>query len=114
MSVIYKIIPATLWREARARGVFMGSPVDLADGYIHFSSAAQVEETARRHFVGQDGLLLIAVEAASIEPALKWERSRDGDLFPHLHGPLPIAAALREANLPLRADGRHDFAGLLA
>ena len=113
-TVIYKIVPATLWREARTNGAFPGAPVDLADGFIHFSSAAQVEETARRHFAGQEGLLLIAIDSASLSPALKWERSREDDLFPHLYGPLAFDAVLQENPLPLRADGRHDFTGLLA
>jgi uncharacterized protein (DUF952 family) len=113
MSVVYKIVPAGLWREARASGVFRGAAVDLADGFIHFSSAAQVEETARRHFTGQHDLLLVAVDAARLAPALKWESSRGGDLFPHLYGALPFAAVLREDALPLNADGRHDFTGLL-
>jgi uncharacterized protein (DUF952 family) len=112
--VIYKIVPAALWREARSSGVFCGAPVDVADGFIHFSSAAQVEETARRHFARQDGLLLVAVDAARLGPALKWERSRGGDLFPHFYGHLPLDAVLREQFLPLGSDGHHDFAGLLA
>lgn len=111
--MIYKILPAALWREAEAAGVFLGAPVDLADGFIHFSTAAQVEETAARHFAGQDGLLLLAASPETFGDALKWEISRGGALFPHLHAPLAVADALWVKPLPLR-DGAHDFSGLLA
>jgi len=112
MTLVYKITPAALWREAEANGVFTGAPVDLADGFIHFSAAEQVEETAARHFAGQDGLLLVSVDASLLGAALKWEASRGGALFPHLYGPLPLSAAVRVAPLPLRSE-RHDFSGLL-
>jgi uncharacterized protein (DUF952 family) len=102
---IYKILPAALWDEARAAGVFTGAPVDLADGYIHFSTAAQVRETARRHFAGQGDLLLLTIEAAPLGEALRWEPSRGGDLFPHLYAPLPVSAVLRVDSLPLGPDG---------
>ena len=92
-ETIYKILDAAEWDEARARGRYDGSEVDRRDGYIHFSTAAQVEETARRHFAGRDGLVLVAVVADALGPALKWEPSRGGDLFPHLYGPLPVSAA---------------------
>ena len=113
MALIYKIAPASLWRAAEAAGVFLGAPVDLADGFIHFSSAEQAEETARRHFAGADDLLLVSVDAEALGDALKWEVSRGGDLFPHLYGPLPLSAATRAVPLPRRADGSHDFTGLL-
>jgi uncharacterized protein (DUF952 family) len=112
MTIVYKIVSASLWRAAQARGAFGGAGVDLADGFIHFSSAAQVEATAALHFSGQDDLLLVAIDADALGPALKWEASRGGDLFPHLYGDLPMSAVLRADPLPLRADGRHDFAGL--
>jgi uncharacterized protein (DUF952 family) len=110
---VYKIISATLWEAAEQEGVFRGAGVDLADGFIHLSSAAQAPETAARHFAGQRDLLLIAIDSARLWPALKWERSRGGDLFPHLYGALPRSAVLRVDRLPIRADGRHDFSGLL-
>ncbi len=109
MPLIYKICPEALWREAEAAGRFEGAPVDLADGYIHFSTAAQVRETAARHFSGQRGLLLVAVEAESLGPALRYEPSRGGALFPHLHDELDPRRVRWIAPLPLRADGRHDF-----
>lgn len=106
---IYKICPAALWRAAEAEGVFTGAPVDAADGFIHFSTSAQVEETARRHFKGQDGLKLVTIRAAALGEALRWEPSRGGDLFPHLYGPLPLAAVETVADLPLGPDGSHIF-----
>ncbi|MDR3493294.1 MAG: DUF952 domain-containing protein [Ancalomicrobiaceae bacterium] len=108
-EVIYKIVPAELWRQAEAEGRFRGAPVDLADGYMHFSSSAQVRETARRHFAGQTDLLLVTVNAARLGAALKWEPSRGGDLFPHLYGDLPLSAAIGIVSLPLGDDGVHRF-----
>ncbi|MCO5147745.1 MAG: DUF952 domain-containing protein [Aquamicrobium sp.] len=108
-TLIYKIAPRALWREAEARGTFAGAPVDLADGYIHFSTAAQARETAAKHFSGQDDLLLVAVDAEGLGAALKWEVSRGGALFPHLYAPLDPAAALWVKPLPLGADGAHIF-----
>jgi uncharacterized protein (DUF952 family) len=107
VPTIYKICPIALWREAERAGTFAGSPVDRRDGYIHFSSAEQVAETAARHFAGQDDLVLIAVDADVLGAALKWEPSRDGALFPHLYGALPVAAVTSVAPLRLKPDGRH-------
>ncbi|MBB4063912.1 DUF952 domain-containing protein [Gellertiella hungarica] len=108
-GVIYKIVPESLWAEARAEGLFRGAAIDLTDGYIHFSTAAQARETADRHFAGQKGLLLVAVEGAALGDALKYEPSRGGDLFPHLYAHLPMGAVLWEKPLPLGPDGRHQF-----
>ena len=102
---IYKILAATEWREALAQGVFRGSAVDLADGFIHFSTAAQAAETARRHFRGVEGLVVLAVEADALGPALRFEPSRGGDLFPHLYGELDPALALLLGDAPLGPDG---------
>jgi uncharacterized protein (DUF952 family) len=90
-NLVYKICPAALWREAERAGVFTGAPVDLADGFIHFSTAAQVAETAKKHFFGQRDLLLVAVAADALGDALRFEPSRGGALFPHLYAPLPLA-----------------------
>ena len=90
-----------------------GAPIDLADGYIHFSTAAQVAETAAKHFFGQSGLVLVAIDPQTLGPALKWEVSRGGALFPHLYASLATADALWAKPLPLDAEGRHDFTGLL-
>lgn len=108
-SFIYKILPESLWRDAEARGSFDGSPVDLADGYIHFSTAQQARETAGKHFAGQDGLLLAAIDESRLGDALKYEPSRGGALFPHLYGPLDLSAVVWVKPLPLGADGTHIF-----
>lgn len=109
MTMIYKICPAVLWRAAERDGVFRGAPVDLADGFIHFSTATQVQDTAARHFAGQDDLVLVRIEADKLGDCLKWEPSRGGALFPHLYGTLNTAAADRIEPLPLRGDGTHAF-----
>ena len=106
---IYKIVAAAEWRAAVAAGVFAGSPVDERDGFIHLSTAAQVRETAARHFAGQADLVLVAFDAATLGPALKWEPSRGGALFPHLYGTLDPRAARWTQPLPLDRDGRHVF-----
>ena len=93
MSLIYKILPRAEWDAAVAAGRFLGSGIDLADGYIHFSDAGQKDETLRLHFAGKTGLVLVAVEAEALGEALKWEPSRGGSLFPHLYGPLPVHLA---------------------
>jgi uncharacterized protein (DUF952 family) len=112
-AIIYKICDRALWRQAQRDGVFLGAPVDLADGYIHFSAPAQVAETAAKHFCGQHDLVLVAVVADTLGPALRWEPSRGGALFPHLYGPLPMAAVRSVAPLPLDADGRFLFPPLM-
>ena len=107
--IVYKIVPAALWRDAETRGVFDGAPIDRRDGYIHLSTAAQVRETARLHFAGQDGLLLVAVETGRLGDALRHEPSRGGALFPHLYGSLRLDAVLWARPLPRGADGGHVF-----
>ena len=114
MALIYKIVSKAAWDEATARGLFFGAPVDQADGYIHFSTAAQVAETDARHFAGQADLLLVAAEADALGPSLRWEPSRGGALFPHLYAPLDTKTAAAVTALPIGPDGRHDFTGLLA
>jgi uncharacterized protein (DUF952 family) len=109
MTLIYKICPRPLWQEAERDGVFGGAPVDHADGYIHFSTAEQVRETAAKHFAGQTDLLLVAVDAAALGPALKWEPSRGGALFPHLYGDLPLRTVAWVKPLPRGDDGRLGF-----
>lgn len=108
MPRIYKICPETPWREAEREGVFRGTPTDARDGFIHFSTASQLAETARKHFAGQEGLLLIAVDSDSLGPALAWEPSRGrNELFPHLYGDLPLTAVERVVPLLLGSDGLH-------
>jgi uncharacterized protein (DUF952 family) len=108
-AVIYKIVTTEAWADAVSQGEFTGAAVDRADGFIHFSAPHQVRETALRHFARQTGLLLIAVEPDALGPALKWEKSRGGDMFPHLYGPLDPALALCADPIPLDADGLHVF-----
>ncbi|QKV19326.1 DUF952 domain-containing protein [Oricola thermophila] len=107
--IIYKIATRAQWAQAERTGVFEGAPVDLADGYIHFSTASQVRETAAKHFAGQDDLLLAAIDTAKVGGDLKWEPSRGGALFPHLYAPLPLSAAIWVKDLPLGPDGTHAF-----
>ena len=112
MRIIFKICRALEWAEAERSGAFQGSPVDLRDGYIHFSTAEQVVDTAARHFAGVDGLMLLAVDADTLGSTLRWEPSRGCALFPHLYGPLPVASVLWMRALPLDASGRHVFPDL--
>lgn len=105
MSRVYKILPRADWQAARAAGRYAGSALDLADGFIHFSTAAQAQETARRHFAGQADLVVLEVEADDLGEALRWEPSRGGDLFPHLYGPLDPARVRAVRDAPLDAQG---------
>lgn len=106
--LIYKIFRGPEWAAMQAQGETLGAPVDLADGYIHFSTAAQVEETARRHFAGAEGLWLITASAEAMGADLAWEPSRWGDLFPHLYRPFRMSDVLRAGPLPL-IGGAHQF-----
>ena len=101
--------PAEEWATAVKTGSYRGSSQDQADGFIHFSTAAQIVESARKHRAGQDGLLLVAVDASRLGDRLKWETSRGGDLFPHLYGPLDPAESAGVRPLPLGPDGLHLF-----
>ena len=109
MPTIYKICPASAWREAERLGVYRGSEVDLTDGFIHFSTARQVQSTAQKHFAGQKGLFLIAIDADALGDALRWEPAREGALFPHLYGELDLVAVLDVLDMPLRSDGTHQI-----
>ena len=106
---IFKILSASAWADAMRDGVFRGAPVDLADGYIHFSTAAQARETAAKHFAGQTGLVLVALDPVTLGDKLVWEPSRGGALFPHLYGPLDPALVLSVTPLLLDASGQHLF-----
>lgn len=108
-QTLYKIVPEDLWQAARETGIFDGAPIDRADGFIHFSTAEQVRETAARHFAGQAGLLLVAINGDVLGEALRFEVSRGGALFPHLYAPLPLSAVLWETPLPLSEAGTHLF-----
>jgi uncharacterized protein (DUF952 family) len=109
MPIIYKICPRALWQEAERASRFDGAPIDLADGFIHFSTAGQVKETAAKHFASQDDLLLVAVDDGRLGAALKYEVSRGGALFPHLYAPLDLATVLWVKPLPLGPSGAHQF-----
>jgi uncharacterized protein (DUF952 family) len=112
--MIYKICPASAWREAERQGVYRGSADDARDGYIHFSTATQVAETARKHFHGQTGLFLVAVDADALGERLRWEPSRNNELFPHLYGELDLGAVRAILDLRSRADGSHDVPELVS
>jgi|SRR5579864_7031987 uncharacterized protein (DUF952 family) len=107
--MIYHMCPAEAWQAAVAEGEYRGTDDDRRDGFLHFSAAAQIAESARRHRAGQAGLVLVAVDAARLGERLKWETSRGGELFPHLYGPLYPAEATRIDPLPLGPDGEHIF-----
>lgn len=109
---IYHMCRREEWEAARASGSYPGSSQDAADGFIHFSTAAQVAGSAAKHRAGQDGLLLLEVDANALGAALKWEPSRGGQLFPHLYDALPVTAVTCVHPLPLGADGRHIFPDL--
>jgi uncharacterized protein (DUF952 family) len=106
--MIYKLFRTPEWEALRADDSTLGASVDLADGFIHFSTAAQVAETAARHFAGEDGLWLVAVEEASLGPNLRWEPSRGGEDFPHLYAPLRLDQVAWAKPVPL-VDGGHRF-----
>jgi uncharacterized protein (DUF952 family) len=108
VPTIYKISPASAWREAERRGAYTGSADDSRDGFIHFSTASQVPGTLAKHYHGQTGLFLIAVDAGQLGAALRWEPSRGGELFPHLYADLDLGAVIEIIELHARADGGHD------
>jgi uncharacterized protein (DUF952 family) len=105
--LIYKIFRVDEWRTLEAAGQTQGAPIDLADGYIHFSTAAQAAETAAKYFAGVEALMLLAVEADGCD-AIKWEPSRGGALFPHLYRPLRLSDVLWAKPLPVAGAG-HSF-----
>ncbi len=107
--LIYHMCKTDEWAAAEKSGGYAGSSQDLADGFIHFSTAAQIRVSAAKHRTGQDGLVLLSVEADGLGAALKWEPSRDDQLFPHLYGELAVSHVVRLDPLPLDADGLHIF-----
>ena len=112
-DIVYKIVPDVLWRKAKETGRFEGAEIDLRDGYIHFSTASQVAETARKHYFGQTGLFLVAVDADALGDALRWEPSRNDELFPHLYGELDLGAVTAILDMRARSDGTHDIPELI-
>ena len=113
MVKIYKICPASAWREAERQGVYRGSVDDSRDGFIHFSTASQVPETLRKHYFGQRALFLVEVDDEALGAGLRWERSRNEELFPHLYGELDLGAVISVTNLNMRSDGGHDIPELV-
>lgn len=107
---IYKIFRDAEWRDLQQRGESLGAPIDLADGFVHFSTANQVQETAAKHFARETGLWLLTCEADAMD-AIRWEPSRGGALFPHLYRPLRMADVIEARPLPFGPDG-HEFGEL--
>jgi len=107
--MIYHMCPEEAWAAAAAAGEYHGTADDRRDGFIHFSTAAQIADSARRHRAGQTGLVLVIVDPALLGDRLRWEPARNGRLFPHLYGPLDPAEAAECVPLPLGSDGNHVF-----
>lgn len=101
----YKILTQDQMDTLEHERVFLGAPIDLADGYIHLSTAAQAQETLEKHFAGQTGLWLAAVDLAALGETVRWEPSRGGQLFPHIYGPLPLDAVTAYSEVAYEPDG---------
>ena len=112
MPVIYHLARQHAWQTAEESGVYHGSREDRQDGFLHFSTAAQVAASAAKHRKGETDLLLVAVDSDALGEALRWEPARGGDLFPHLYGDLAMSAVLWAKPLPLGDDGLHRFPDL--
>lgn len=104
--IAYKVLTAPQMAQLETDGVFRGAPIDLADGYIHLSTEAQLTETVDKHFAGQTDLHVVAVDLAVLGDAVKWEPSRGGQLFPHIYADLPLNAAIAYGPLERNMDGR--------
>lgn len=104
-QIVYKIMSAVELRRMQCDGVFRGSPVDIADGYIHLSCGSQLVETLDKHFSGIDGLMLAAVDLSLLGDSVRWEPARGGQLFPHIYGVLPREAVTSVAVVERRPDG---------
>ena len=111
LMLIYKIFRADEWAQLKANGTTTGAPIDVADGYIHFSTASQAAETAAKHFAGETDLWLITCDAVALAPDLKWEVSRGGAEFPHLYRELSLKDVVDHTRLPLKG-GTHQFPDL--
>ncbi len=112
MGLIYKILARSAWDEALATGCLVGSAVDLADGFIHFSTGAQAQATARLHFAGAADLVLLCVEISGLGDALRWESAREGEMFPHLYRALAVTEVMEARPAPPRPDGSVDLGDL--
>lgn len=107
--MIYKVLTLDQWQAFQQESVFRGAPIDLADGYIHFSAIDQVQGTVEKHFAGQGDLILVEVASPPLGDLLRWEVSRGGALFPHLYADLPMSAVTRHTVLPQLETGTHRF-----
>ncbi|MGL4302382.1 MAG: DUF952 domain-containing protein [Sphingomonas sp.] len=105
ITIAYKVLTAEQWASFQAAGTFTGAPIDLADGYIHLSTADQLTETVDKHFAGQAGLWVAAVDLAALGDAVRWEVARGGALFPHIYATLPMDAIVAAA--PLERDDKN-------
>ena len=103
--MIYKILRSDEWAALQADGETAGAPIDVTDGYVHFSTSEQVRETAAKHFAGDEGLMLLAYNEEQMDGDLRWEESRGGALFPHLYGPLRLADLIWAKPLPMAGNG---------
>ena len=103
--LIYKIFRPDEWQSVIDHGQTQGAPIDVTDGYIHFSTASQLRDTLFRHFAGRDDLVLLKIEISQLD--IIWETARNGDLFPHLYDHLPLNSVVAEHHLGLSADGDH-------
>ncbi len=103
--IVYKIMLSAELRRMRDNGEFRGSPADVADGYIHLSRGSQLASTLDKHYIGVEGLMLIAVDLSRLRETVRWEPARGGQLFPHIYGPLPIGAVVSVAPVEREADG---------
>ena len=106
LEFIFKVIDKDEWQKAKQSGTYVGSEIDLKDGYIHFSEEDQVEETLNKHYLKKENLVLLRVNAFKLEHLL-WEQASNGDMYPHLYSPLDIANVEEEFELPLNDDGNH-------
>ncbi len=104
-AYVYKVASREVYEASQEEGTFVGQPIDLEDGFVHFSTAAQLGDTIRLYFAGLERQVLFAVPVARFGEAMKWEVSRGGDLFPHLYGELPMSSVTRMADLDVPADG---------
>ena len=104
-KIIYKVCDIALWQDAERAGIFTGAEIDLSDGYIHFSTISQLQDTLARHFTGRDGLVLLTVDCVRLD--IKWEAARGGALFPHLYDVLPLNCVVAQHHLQLSASGDH-------
>jgi uncharacterized protein (DUF952 family) len=108
-AVAYKVLTSAEMASFHAKGVFAGSPADLADGFIHLSTAEQLAGTLEKHYAGQTDLFLVKVDIETFGPALRWEASRGGQLFPHIYASLPMSAVLALGDLHFAPDGSIDL-----